>query len=154
MGIPREGRPIINRNPAIKRMYWIWWAMIARCHKPVTKQFADYGGRGIVVCDRWRADFWSFYDDMAPRPPGRSLMDRIDNNKGYSPANCRWVYFDVSNCNRRYCILKNGNALKKYMRDTGQEDRYRMVAKRIRKGMSVDEALARPARTWPGPVHS
>lgn len=69
--------------------YFTWSSMNARCSNPKNTHYASYGGRGIKVCEKWRT-FLGFLDDMGYRPPGRSL-DRINNDMGYEPGNCRWA---------------------------------------------------------------
>lgn len=82
-------------------LYSVWSKMIDRCENTTGLQYADYGGRGITVCRRWRYSFESFVNDMGPKPtPGHSL-DRVNNDKGYSPDNCRWATRSEQMRNRR-----------------------------------------------------
>ena len=125
------------------RLYHVWRQMHVRCYDPTNKQYKDYGGRGIVVCEEWDS-FERFLADMGPRPP-RSCIDRTDNDGAYTPANCRWVDRATSSGNRRNCIYieHNGDilSLKAYMRAIGRVMDYRMVTKRLTKGMHIKDAL-------------
>ena len=67
--------------------YVSWRSMIQRTTNPNNTRWADYGGRGVTVCERWRS-FDNFLADMGERPAGQTL-DRIDNDGNYEPANCR-----------------------------------------------------------------
>jgi len=88
--------------------YNTWRNMKQRCTDTNHPQFADYGGRGISVCDAW-SDFWTFASDMGERPDSYTL-DRIDNDLGYCPENCRWAsrHQQALNQRRRKVMAKSG----------------------------------------------
>ncbi len=84
----------------------VWLSMLGRCKNPNNKNWVLYGGRGILVCERWNS-FEGFYEDMGSRPGPKYQLDRIDNNKGYSPENCRWVTPAENIRNSRRCSICN-----------------------------------------------
>lgn len=80
------------------RTYSTWESMIQRCTNKNHKKYRHYGGRGIIICDRW-LKFENFLEDMGKRP-NKLELDRIDNNGNYEPSNCRWVTRKVNVNNR------------------------------------------------------
>jgi hypothetical protein len=81
--------------------YKIWQEMRRRCADVHSESFQFYGARGITVCDRWLNSFENFFDDMGKRPSPRHSIDRIYNDDGYSPSNCRWATGTQQSINQR-----------------------------------------------------
>ena len=91
------------------RFYKIWNGMVHRCTNPKIKAYKDYGARGITICEEWLdvTNFIKWAEKTYPNIEGVSL-DRIDNNKGYSPENCRWTDRTIQSVNQR--IKKNNTS--------------------------------------------
>lgn len=85
--------------------YKIYQAIIQRCTNPKNKSYKDYGGRGILLCDRWRQGFENFISDVGRRPTKSHLLDRRNNNGHYEPGNVHWTSRIRQGRNKRNNVL-------------------------------------------------
>lgn len=127
------------------RVYKVWVGMIQRCHNPKDRGWRNWGGRGIVVCERWRHSFENFYSDMGAPAPGLSL-DRIDNDGNYEPGNCRWVTAKEQQRNRRGNVFVDLRGEKKPVSAWAEEFGMdaELVRGRLYRGWDVERALTTP----------
>lgn len=130
-------------------LYRVWCSMRGRCDDPSQDSYCYYGARGVDVCRRWRESFWSFVDDMGPRPPGYQI-DRIDPNGNYAPHNCRWVSPRENRRNRRKSDLVMITALGKtqcltdWAAETGLP--YTALHQRFHAGWDAERLVTQPLR--------
>lgn len=125
------------------RAYRIWTGMMSRCRNPRAHAFERYGGRGIMVCDRW-LDFAAFFEDMGDPPQGKTL-DRIDNERGYSKENCRWATSTEQNNNSSANVHVTAFGVTKPLKQWAAERRIKyttLYARLFRSRMSAEQAIA------------
>lgn len=139
-----NGKASITHGMSRSKEWHTWKAMKRRCYASSDKRFERYGARGIGVCKRWHK-FENFYADMGPKPVGMSL-DRKDNNKGYSKANCRWADNKTQSRNRstNNRITIKGETLILSEWCERYSVKYTTVIQRFRRGWSPIEAITIP----------
>jgi hypothetical protein len=129
------------------RLYRIWCHMRERCYYPKENRYAQYGGRGITVCDEWKNDFQAFYDwAMANGYNDDLSIDRIDVNGNYEPSNCRWATLEEQANNKRtsHLITIGGETftLSEWLAKVNLTRR--AFYDRVKKGMSEEQAILTP----------
>lgn len=131
------------------RTYNVWASMIARCSNPNDSSFKNYGGREIKVCKRWsnkKNGFQNFLSDMGEIPRGLTL-DRINNNKEYSPKNCKLSTMKEQERNKRdnHLIPYNDKnlCLAEWSEISGIKQE--TIRKRLKHGWSIKKALTIPS---------
>lgn len=124
-------------------LYLIWKNMRQRCLNPKNKRYADYGGRGIKMCDRWVESFQNFVDDMSPRPSMNHSIDRTDNDGNYCKENCQWAIDITQSRNRRVSVRVafHGNKHIKGLCEEIGADYYRAYDLIIRRNIPVNIAV-------------
>lgn len=122
-------------------LYEMWAGMISRCSNPKATNFKNYGARGIQVCERWRS-FGNFLADMGRRPTLKHTLERIDNDKGYEPDNCKWATRRENAYNKR----NNRMTLEQANMYIANDLCKATVMDRIYRGWSVEAAISTPVK--------
>lgn len=123
-------------------LYERWRNIKKRCTNPNDKDYRNYGGRGITMCREWSDDFWAFAKWANENGYSKELtIDRIDNNSGYSPENCRWVSRSEQNKNKRSVRLFDGKSLPDWCDERGLS--YPRMDRLLYHGLSLEEAVER-----------
>ena len=127
-------------------LYTVWWHMLRRCQVEKDTFYSDYGGRGVDVCERWQL-LEAFHADMIDTYAPGLQIDRIDNDQGYRPDNCKWSTRDEQMRNRRSNILVTIEGQTKVLKDWAAHFgvNYHSVYHRVKKmGWEPVEALTTP----------
>ena len=128
--------------------YQAWKNMKKRCFNPNTKQYSDWGGRGITVCDRWKNSFENFFADMGLKPTAKHSIDRIDNDGDYCPENCRWATnAEQQNNQRTKPLITIGNdtyTIAQWTTEKGYDKS--VIHNRLKYGWSDYDAVMTPVR--------
>jgi hypothetical protein len=149
-GVPTHG---LSKS----RMYHIWNGLMGRCLNEKNDAYANYGGRGITVCRRWRESIESFIADMGPRPR-RHSVDRIDNDGGYwcgkcdecaalgQPSNCRWATQREQMNNTRRNVVVERDGLRMSVAEWGRRIKisHQAVYQRLWHGWTLEDAATTP----------
>jgi len=126
-------------------LYPIWNQMTQRCSNIKDRYYKNYGGRGITVCKRWMK-FENFLTDMGNPPTDQHQIDRINNNKGYSPKNCHWVTpkQQARNTSRNHMITLDEKT--KCLQAWADEFDINpsSIRFRLKSGWSIEKALTKP----------
>lgn len=141
-----------------ERLYKIYMDMRRRCEKENAKEYSNYGGRGITVCEEWSGENgyinfrdWSFKNGYDPKAPKKEMtLDRIDNERGYSPDNCRWASYKTQANNRRnnrkITIGGETHTISEWADKVGIDQR--SISSRLYNGWPEEDAVMKPIRAW------
>ncbi|HDR9285133.1 TPA: hypothetical protein QDB46_000187 [Burkholderia multivorans] len=142
-----------KRKNAATAEYKTWLGMKRRCYDIKFKDYPNWGGRGIKVCDRWNDSFDAFFADMGPRPSSGHTIDRLDSNKDYEPGNCRWATVQEQGGENRRGLISveidgtKFSSLKSACEAYGMP--YTAVFDRIKRGIDIETAMKTPIRKLP-----
>jgi len=145
-----ENNPNFRHGLSRHPLHIRWRTIKDRCCNPKNYSYQRYGGRGITICEEWKNSFMAFYEwSMANGFEQGLTIDRIDNNKGYSPDNCRWVDMKVqsNNTRRNNYLTARGRTqtLQQWCNELGFKS-HQVVYGRLQRGWSVEDALFTPVK--------
>lgn len=143
-------RPLDTNRPnhiTHHNLYLRWNQMRQRCENPKQKDYPNYGGRGIQVCERWRKSFADFAEDVGMPPAPSYQLDRVDNDRGYEPGNVRWATRSQQHRNKRSSINIEINGVTRSLKEWCEQPdavAYKTAFKRLKEGKSNYDAVFKP----------
>jgi len=145
----------VRKNKSLKRFtthnmsgtseYSSWESMKGRCLNPNRREYKNYGGRGIKICDEWLS-FDGFFKDIGKKPSKLHSLERIENDRGYYKENCKWATKHEQERNKRTNIYLTYNGEKLILNDLSKKVglHQQTIIARVRKGLSVENAVNKP----------
>ena len=134
---------IIRHNSKEHRdLYAIYRNIIRRCYNETHKQYKDYGGRGIKMCDEWKNDFEKFFSWAMANGYKKGLsIERIDNDGNYEPNNCKWATIEEQSNNKRSCIYVEYNNERHTIKEWSKimNISYGTLSNRVKKNMPLEK---------------
>lgn len=133
-----------EKDPLGHKAYYTWQAMKRRCYYPKDKRYLEYGGRGIIVCDRWLNSFENFLEDMGKPNDFNASIERIDTNGNYEPNNCIWIDMENQAKNKRNNRVIEAFGKSMILADWEKETgiKRKTITKRLSMGWDVEKALS------------
>lgn len=139
------------------RLYSVFRAIQQRCYNSKCRQYNDYGGRGITMCQEWRSDYAAFRDwalatgyieEVLPNGMNKWTIDRINVNGNYEPSNCRWITCQEQQFNKRDNVVLTYNGETKTAKEFSEQYNISpaVLWQRIKKGWSAKAAIETPVR--------
>lgn len=123
-----------------------WANMVQRCCNQNNQRYADYGGRGIKICQSWRASFKNFLHDMGEMRKGMTI-DRIDNDGDYEPSNCRWASREEQDSNKSSNRIIEFSGERLTLTQWAKKINIKPSSLRSRlRVWSIEESLSRPIK--------
>ena len=148
-GAPKGNKNHFKHGLSHTRIDNIYRSMISRCYNKQNTRYANYGGRGIAVCEEWLKNKNAFFDWAKNNGYSDDLtIDRIDANGNYEPNNCRWVSYTIQNNNRtnNRILVVNGvsHNLSEWSKITGIK--VSTIHQRLKVGWSVEDAVLKAVK--------
>lgn len=142
----RQGKASATHGMTGTPLYKIWVGIKTRCSNPRVQEFKNYGGRGIMMCARWRDSFEAFVEDMGPRPTSKHSIERVDNDGNYEPDNCIWLEKRLQGRNTRRTMWLEFRGRRLRLSEWANEVglRPRTLYQRLERGWSLKKALTTP----------
>lgn len=143
-------RPRQKHGLSGSKLYATWRRIMQRTENPKHVFFANYGGRGIKVCNRWKSSFLAFVEDMGTPPTDNHTIDRLDSDGDYTPDNCRWATRAEQARNRRDNIYVTHQGQTRSVIEWAETFNVSsaMLARRLRNGWTMERATTKPLKIY------